>query len=366
MNRVIMALVVGLLAGAAISACVVDREGAPCDRDDNCPRSQYCDLGNHCVELTPALEANVACRLVLVSLTQKFSECLGGRPQDWLEGIFPDQICGTYLASLAAGRVTYDPMQLKVCRAALFTDACADLGTRKAGRMLADCPLFAGTVAPASPCATDKDCAGGYCDTTSGCPGTCRAFVAENAPCTAADVCTPETACTGGTCRRYITSGPCSADAGPCQPFSNYCNGSGQCVPRAVAGTPGCNYAGAGYFCEQNLNCVGALLGGKSCLRGVGLDQPCTPFTNACDKFSACMTRDGGATLCTPLPGPGGGCGLSPPAGAQDLILACRQSRCVLLSCVNYLSPGQACNNDGECGPLARCVGGTCRAEFCP
>lgn len=373
MNRTVLAGVVGLVAGVAISACMVNREGAPCVRDDNCPRSQYCDLvyapgstatTGACRELTPALEADDACQLVLTSLAQKFSDCAGGRPQDWMEAFSPQQICATYAGSLSAARVTYAPMQLKVCRAALFADACGDLASRKAGQMLADCALYAGTVAAAGQCATDKDCAGGWCDTNAGCLGTCRAFVPESGACTGTDVCAPGTVCTQGTCRGYITSGPCTADGGVCEPFEHYCRG-GQCVLREPSGTAGCDYTGAGNFCQPNLNCVGALLGTKSCLRGIALDQPCTPFTNSCDRFTICATRDGGANLCTLAPVAGAGCGLSPPPGAQDLVVVCRESRCNGFTCVSYAGFGQGCGNNADCGPIGRCVNGACRAEFC-
>jgi hypothetical protein len=124
-----------------------------------------------------------------------------------MEAFLPRQICATYAGSLAAGRITYAPMQLKVCRAALFADACGDLASRKAGQMLADCALYAGTVAAAGQCATDKDCAGGWCDTNAGCLGTCRAFVPESGACSGTDVCAPGTACNGTAC--VSASGQC-------------------------------------------------------------------------------------------------------------------------------------------------------------
>lgn len=366
MNRVLLALVFGVLAGAGISACInVDREGAPCDTDDNCPRSQYCDLTNKCVELTPALPADTACQLALVSLTQKFSACVGGKQQTWLEEIFPQQICGTLAASQTAGRITYAPMQLKVCRAALLNASCGDVATRKPGQQLSGCPMYTGTVAQAGSCATDKDCAAGWCDTSTGCLGTCRGFVPEGGSCaTATDLCAPGAACFNGACRSYITGGGC--DGGPCQPYSNFCNGNQQCVPRLPAGTANCDYSGAGYFCQQTLNCVGpAVFATKFCQPPAQQGELCQGFTNACDKFTICTQTDGG-NVCAPVPGPGGGCFATPPQNAQDLVLYCRQSRCNGFSCVSYLGLGAGCGDNAACGPLARCVNGACRSEFCP
>lgn len=362
MNRVLLAGLAGVVAGVAIAACTVDREGAPCDTDDNCPRSQYCDLTNKCVELKPSLDAPTACQLVMVSVSQKYSACAGGSVKDWHEEILPDSICGTYNAGVTASRLGYAPMKLKQCRASVLSMQCADLATRKAGQVLAECEMYSGTAASAGACSTDKDCTSGYCDTTIGCPGACRAFVSENVACTGTDVCQPGTACTNGTCKRYITSGPCSADAGQCQPYANYCSG-GQCVPRQPAGTANCDPTNS--YCQSNLNCVGAFLATKICQQGAALDAVCSPFTGACDKFTYCQQRDGG-NFCTELPGPGGGCGLAPPNGAQDLILYCKGSRCNGVSCVNYLALGAGCSDNTSCGPLARCVAGVCRAEFCP
>ncbi|HEU4760504.1 MAG TPA: hypothetical protein VFT91_11060, partial [Dehalococcoidia bacterium] len=193
--------------------------------------------------------------------------------------------------------------------------------------------------------------------------GSCKAFLLENVACTATDVCEPGTTCTNGTYKRYITGGACDADAGPCQPYSHYCAG-GQCVPRRPEGTPGCDWAGANYFCQSNLNCVGPLLNTRICQHGGALDSVCPPFSNACDKFSYCQQRDGG-NFCTPLPGPGGGCGFSAPQGAQDLVVYCLQSRCDGTRCVSFNAQDSSCGDNSVCGPLARCVNGACRSEFC-
>jgi hypothetical protein len=359
-----MAGVVGALAGVAVSACFVEREGAPCDTDDNCPRSQYCDLENKCVEHRPSLDQDIACELVLITVSQKLSACAGGRAVDWKEGVFWEEICSSVTKSITAGRMGYDPMKLRACRASVTEADCADLATRKAGQYLADCPMLTGSVASGGSCATDKDCAAGYCNTSAGCLGSCRAFVSNNVACTATDVCEPGSACTNGTCKPYITSGSCSdGDAGQCQPWSHYCPG-GQCTPRRPAGTSGCDYTGGGFFCESKLNCAGALLGTRVCQPGGSLESICTPFTNQCDKFTYCQTHDGG-NFCTLLPGPGDGCGLQPPQGAQDLVLTCLKSRCDGLRCVNYNAQDTGCGDNTVCGPLARCVGGACRSEFC-
>jgi hypothetical protein len=185
--------------------------------------------------------------------------------------------------------------------------------------------------------------------------------------CAGTNVCEPGTACTNGTCKRYITSGSCTdADAGSCQPFSHYCPG-GQCTPRRGSGTPGCDYQGGGYFCQQNLNCVGAVFGNRVCQAGGALDSVCQALTNQCDKFTYCQTRDGG-NLCTLLPSIGEQCGLlNPPPGAQDLVLSCLKSRCDLVigRCVTYNAQDTSCSDGTVCGPLARCVSGACRSEFC-
>ena len=364
MNRMLLAGMVGLAAGVAVSACVVDREGAPCDRDGNCPRSQYCDLTNKCVELKPSLQADVACQLILTSLTQRLSECVGGRPDHWYEGIDVPSVCRTLTNSVTAGRLSYAPMELKNCRAAILGNACADQIPRNAGQMLDRCPAFVGTVATGGACTTTRDCASGWCDTSAGCSGVCRSYVAQGGPCTATQLCQPGLGCHQGACQPYVTSGSC--DAGPCQPYSNICDGTNTCQPRRPEGSPDCFYFGAGYFCQMNTKCVGGFFATKICQQGLALGAACAQGTNACAYFTSCQPGDGG-TFCQRDPGPGGTCGV-----VNNDIVGCTGSRCQLRflsltgDCLQYVPVGGACpNGSGDCSPLARCVNGFCRSEFC-
>jgi hypothetical protein len=354
------------LAGAAVgiaASCVVNLEGAPCERDSNCPRSQYCDQSqptHQCVEIVKLTSPQEGCELALESLSQRLSECAAGLPEHWYaQGEVPS-VCGAIAASVAAGRQTFDPSKVRECRAGILNMACGDLLNRTYGLMIDGCGMFQGTVAAGNACTAHTDCADGYCDTISRCPGTCRPFKAVNDLCTAADLCAPGSTCWGGSCRAFITSGTC--DAGPCNQATHYCNNQ-QCLPREGEAAQGCAYVGDGYDCQLTLNCTGALLfDPRSCQKGKGLNEPCVTYENECARFTSCQPGDGGH-FCRLNPGPGGMCGLQ----SGDLVL-CTGSRCTSAfngTCANFLAVGADCSDSAECGPVARCVNGRCIAEYC-
>lgn len=355
------------MVGAAVgftAACVVNLEGAPCARDSNCPRSQYCDQAHQCVEIAKLTSPQVACELVMESLSQRLSECAAGLPEHWYAQGDISRVCGTIAGSVADGRQTFDPAQVRICRGGILGAGCGDLLTRTYGLMIDGCAMFTGTVEAGSACKAHTDCAAGYCDTTSSaCPGTCRPFKMLNDACTAAELCAPGMGCWNGSCRAFITAGSCN-DAGPCNPATHYCSGQ-QCILREAEAAQGCEYVGAGYDCQLTLNCTGALLfDPRSCQKGKGLGEPCLAYTNNCARFTSCQPSDGG-NVCLLNPGPGGMCGLQ----AGDLV-QCTNSRCSNLlfggTCANFFAVGAACADSAECGPIARCVNGRCIPEYCP
>jgi hypothetical protein len=348
------------------AACVVNLEGAPCVRDTNCPRSQYCDQsqpGHQCVEIEKLTEAQDACQLALESLSQRLSECAAGLPEHWYAQGEVSRVCGTIVAGVAGGRLTFDPSQVRVCRAGILAMACGDLLTRTYGQMIDDCAMFQGPVADGSPCAAHADCATGFCDTTGGCLGTCRPYRTAGEACSGAELCARGNGCQNGTCAPYISSGGC--DAGLCNPTTNLCVGQ-QCVPREGPSASGCEYTGAGYDCRLDLNCTGRLLfDPRSCQVGKNLGEPCIPYTNNCARFTSCQPASDGGTTCQLNPGPGGMCGLQ----SGDLVL-CTNSRCTNVlfngTCANFVPTGGSCGANEDCGPVARCVNGRCAAEYCP
>lgn len=149
----------------------------------------------------------------------------------------------------------------------------------------------------------DQPCAEGYCDMNDQCPGTCKAYVPDDAPCDG--VCQPGSACVDNVCTKL-------ADVGEtCESFCLYgfpCiqgDDGNVCVrPRAV-----------GEACDDRRPCSG----GIACVDGVcgdklELGEECTSHAQ-CPTATRCLPdTDSGTDTCQPLPGVGEAC----PTGECD------------------------------------------------
>lgn len=339
-----------LCTGLLLAGCAVDLEGAPCEQDSNCPRAQWCQLDGTCTSRTPTLAE--ACELVVEMATRKTASCYTGRVEGWREEIPSADLCAAIAASEAAGTLGFEPTTaaIRQCKASLIDGACEALSVPTA---LTDCELFPPASSVGQPCGTPYDCADGWCEVSSTCPGTCRAFVEDDQACAAGDRCRPGSVCASdGFCRPYGRLGDDCSAARPCDPYLALCSGNpGTCVARKLSG--GCSFN----ECAPTYRCSPPLFGG-TCNPARAVGEPCTPGQYQCEALAHCSNV---TNQCEPVSAVGGSCGLN---FEGEIVLVCLGSRCDGNSCANHVAIGQACNNDTECGPLARCDG-VCLPQFC-
>lgn len=336
-----------LLAVAALAGCRVNLEGAPCNGDENCPLAQWCTNAGTCTERLPTVDEG--CDQVARITLGRLSACLSGPVDAWRTQTQVGTVCTSVAASVSEGKLAFDGSKIRQCKVALNQRACADISL--AG-LLADCQMFTPAVAAGAPCNSTFDCAGGWCQVTSTCPGICTAYVALDAACTAADRCPPGSACANGFCRAYRPAGAsCSADA-PCEPYGLTCTGNpATCQPLKTSG--GCTTSAE---CMPTFNCSPPLIAG-SCTPAKHLGDSCTPGRYECELFTRCSNV---SSQCTLLSQPGGGCGLF----FEGEIALCLNGNCSLTTCASYAALGASCGSNADCGPLAHC-NGVCASDFC-
>jgi hypothetical protein len=240
---------------------------------------------------------------------------------------------GQALADVSAGKTRFDDAAAAKCLSAISSLSC-NRSERLGGALDACGTVFKGTGAVGGPCFVDTECASGRCDTGSCdqacCHGvcedavlpkpegsdcfhndvicvegtscqlsgastaTCQPRVGEGEPCVGtADECAVGMTCfaaagTGGTCRRYPSSG------GDCDPAQLPCDGSHDVCDAAT------------------MKCVPAHAVGQACAGG------------DCVGFATC---DATTMKCVHKGGPGASCS-SPDECLGDL--ECTSSQCTL------------------------------------
>lgn len=332
-----------------LSACVLELDGAPCEQDSNCPRAQWCQLDGTCTSHTPTVAE--ACELVVEMATRKTASCYGGRVENWRQEIPSPAICEAIARGVAEETLTFTPTTeaIRQCNASVLDRGCEALSVPTA---LNNCDLFAAAAAAGSPCNTPYDCTDGWCEVTSSCPGSCTAYIEDDQACVAGDRCRPGSVCASdGFCRKYRLPGEACSSELPCDPYLANCNGNpGTCEPKRLSG--GCSLT----ECAATYRCSPPLFGG-TCNPARAVGEPCTPGQYQCEALSHCSNV---TNQCEPFSTVGDGCGLN----FEGEISLCIASRCDGNSCSNFVAEGQACNNDGECGPMAHC-NGVCVPDFC-
>jgi hypothetical protein len=228
--------------------------------------------------------------------------------------------------SVKAGRMTFDAASVEACIAA-GKDAKA---TGKGGQNVPDSckKILAGAVAENGACSYNYDCTTGlYCkpaDSTVACTGTCQKPLPAGSPCTAADRCAVDTACTKGTGTPAVYT--CTALPGLNQPCPDGDCASGlYCAAGATTSDPDTCKAtkNANAACESSDECSGDLVcrdpaGGQNTVCTTApalskLNEPCGGAQGLdCDP-AACLYCDGGdATnpgVCKAVPHKGETCG---------------------------------------------------------
>ena len=165
-------------------------------------------------------------------------------------------------ASVAAGRMTYDPAKGQACKdladGLLATSCFGENSPVLTGATLPPAcdQMFTGTVANGASCYDTEECAAGYCDFSANtCPGTCTAKKAAAASCDDDEECQAGLSCESGTCAAPLALGAsCGGNVpGDCGQ-GLYCNDSGKCSNVKVA---------LGDDCTSNTMCPD----GAACIR---------------------------------------------------------------------------------------------------
>ncbi len=239
----------------------------------------------------------------------------------------PLAACGDLAAWVAAGAVRYDAAAAQQCAAGMAARSCAELlwsGTSP------DDPcdrVLSGTVAPGGACGIDEQCAGGWCNTTAQCQGTCVAYRTAGQSCTGTyEECGPGLACVSGACAT-----PAYGAAGqPC-----------------TAAYPGCQ---VGLWCDAG-----------TCRAEVGVGGSCAASADACGGTTVCGSYATGCTACIPIAHLGEACGscvgLCGPGGRCDAGSG---------KCVSEALLGEACVGSSDCLIPNWCdpAAGTCAAPL--
>lgn len=358
------AVVMGVLCAGAMACGPYDLQFARCDNNDNCPSQQFCDRDHLCH--TGETPIDYACEQIATALADRITSCVGGRSDLWLATAQASILCREVVASVGAGRMTYAWRELESCKRELEQRSCTDIYV---SQLLEHCTALQPAVAPTQACTGNLDCAGGFCDTSSTCPGLCRAFIAPGGACTSADKCEFGSDCTNGHCtKRGKLGDSCGfASTAACEPTQLFCDGTSHCAARKSSAAS-CNpllcwtaiRAGQdlglqqlGCSCAQGANCVD-YGSGAGCVAARGLGEACVAGRNDCQLEFACL---GG--VCAPQPRLGEPCGL---VGGE--IVLCAEGRCSNGVCSQFVTAGQSCGN-GDCGATAHCDS-VCRADVCP
>ncbi len=253
-------------------------------------------------------------------------------------------LCLSYVgASARAGRLLLAPSALPDLEARLAETPCNALNTTQSNHALFDLTRAAviGTIPLGAACYHSIECVGldSYCESTAGCPGTCKPRTPKGSQCSVfgsgAAGCVP-----------MLGSGPCTCSRGlSCI--------SGHCMPISTVG-------GA---CGFDANCTpGLVCRYGSCVMTASAGQPCH------DTKLPCAT---GAGICF-----GGVCVVGGPTGAPcDHDRDCAEGPCDAKSkvCTTEVTADQKCHQSGwnavcaqgyycSCGAGDACSSGVCRA----
>ena len=369
-------LLFGTLVLLSAAGCTVDVTGAICSADGNCASNQHCNFDTQrCIAgERPFAET---CATVFALVSQRIEACDSGAAAKWSTVLGSDIICRDLASSVTANRVKYEYGKTLACQTAVAALSCASIVE---GDVLGVCPAIKAKVQPGESCSTTYDCAGGWCDTSTGCPGFCRANIASGAACDSSkDRCDPSAICVGGGCRPYVGKGAaCDGNTLKCEPAGLFCvpsptTGNGVCREKRTSG-----HCSNNEDCLESYRCVDSGSGDSVCALPRLIEDPCTPrqvigqIFGDCEGFAFCSEA---SKKCTAYPTElGAACGFY---DGKELA-ACIGSRCDLSEkagfagrCVPFLDTGADCSNPGFtnplglCGPDGACVNNKCIKTTC-
>lgn len=231
-----------------------------------------------------------------------------------------DAMAASVQAAVTAGRRTYSQANADACIAWVQGASCAEYDY-ETWTPACDA-VFVGQVQNGNSCSDDTECANGYCVFGSTCPGTCTAFKATNATCSAEEQCGPGKACFQNTTCQPLT--PVGGDGQACS------NGAPECA--------------LGYFCN-----------GSTCTAKLSAGATCDPVAwGQCAAGLECIDVGAGAFKCTAFVGQGASCAAAPCGFG----LHCAAST---KTCVAWPVVGEDCTETETCQDGSYCLGTTTR-----
>ena len=316
-------------------------------------------------------------------------------------------------ASVAAGRMAYDPAKGQACKAyadGLLATSCYGENSPLDMSMTSMPPegeaceqMFTGKVANGASCYDTDECSAGYCDfSNAACPGTCAAKKAAAADCDRDEECQAGLECgNSGSCAAPLAKGAtCGNGAGTCGD-GLFCDASGKCSDVKVAVGATCTDddmcpAGAACiranFMSQSGTCKAKAGAGGSCSSGgvfiFGLSPECkgaqvcaglqTGANDAVVTAGSCAAPQGVGATCYPNSNALGGngcfvdlvcdpaskkCAAAPAVGKPCITGRCATDAYCNASntCVAKKADGASCTQSDEC--VGDCNNGTCGTQ---
>jgi hypothetical protein len=270
------------------------------------------------------------------------------------------------VASVRAGKATYDGKKARTCLNAVAGFACDEFWAGSPGAIRAACQgtLSGGTVADGDACHSKVEChQGSYCRLKADtCTGTCAVIAPsgsgcqDDADCPSGQVCDAFLWPAEGTC---VDPTPPGATAGSrcgtykaCAP-GFYCSFGNGCQPQGKEGDLCDGWIGS---CG-GLVCVATLVSPQTCRKYAAKGEPCQAPEQCGAVLYSTIKCDMSTNVCVDKPGDGSCFNTSTSYlaanGCDPFTSYCDASTA---TCAPYKSIGASCAQLAECGPSATCV----------
>jgi hypothetical protein len=230
--------------------------------------------------------------------------------------------------------------------------------------------MVSGSGTAGAACPLAQACSDGHYCGGATCPGTCTAFLGNNAACTANDRCQAGFYCdvigrrclavagAGQSCGLSMSGNSCAIGShcdltNPAAPVCRPVRGRGQgcgtheeCIVTARCILSRCSAGELGDGCQEQRDCLpGGRCAMGRCVAPLAIGEGCADTTPPCVEGARCE---------------GGSCVATPRAGQPCPNSECYLGRCVAGTCVSLEPDGASCSAADECLPDRRCDGQRC------
>jgi hypothetical protein len=269
-----------------------------------------------------------------------------------------------------SGVLSYFELAAKDCRDAIGKLSC-ELGLDHGVLELPECAgMVSGSGTAGAACPLAQACSDGHYCGGATCPGTCTAFLGNNAACTANDRCQAGFYCdvigrrclavagAGQSCGLSMSGNSCAIGShcdltNPAAPVCRPVRGRGQgcgtheeCIVTARCILSRCSAGELGDGCQEQRDCLpGGRCAMGRCVAPLAIGEGCADTTPPCVEGARCE---------------GGSCVATPRAGQPCPNSECYLGRCVAGTCVSLEPDGASCSAADECLPDRRCDGQRC------